>query len=68
MTGTGFGEIKIYNAESSLLSLVNSFEGHSSNILKIKPSPFKNDDALLRNYVATSGYEIKIWNVLSATN
>ncbi len=66
ITGSGL-EIRVYNSES-LLSLVNSFQAHSSNILRIKPSPFKNDDILFRNYVATSGFEIKIWNVLSATN
>ena len=56
MIGSGLGQIKIYNSESSLLSIVNSFQGHSSNILRIKPSAFKNDDALLRNFVATSKY------------
>jgi len=54
------GRIKIYN--SSSLSLVNSFQAHSSGILRIKQSPFNT------NYVATCSDDgtVKIWNVSSS--
>jgi WD40 repeat protein len=54
------GQIKIYN--SSSLSLVNSFQAHSSQIRIIKQSPFNT------NYVATCSddYTVKIWSVSSS--
>jgi WD40 repeat protein len=54
------GQIKIYNFLS--LSLVNSFQAHSSWIIRIKQSPFN------KNYVATcsSDRTVKIWNVSSS--
>jgi len=56
------GQIKIYN--SSSLSFVNSFKAHSSQINRIKPSPFNTNT----NYVATcsSDHTVKIWNVSSS--
>jgi WD40 repeat protein len=58
--GVGNGQIKIYN--SSSLSLVNSFQAHSSHIYRIKPSPFNTI------YVATCSHDktVKIWNVSSS--
>jgi WD40 repeat protein len=54
------GQIKIHNFSS--LSLVNSFQAHSSQINRINPSPFN------RNYVATCSDDntVKIWNVSSS--
>ncbi len=60
MIGDVNGQIKIYN--SSSMSLVNSFQAHSSWINRIKQSPFKT------NYVATCSFDftVKIWNVSSS--
>ncbi len=60
MIGDTSGQIKIYNCSS--LSLVNSFQAHSSNINRIKQSPFNT------NYVATCSDDgtVKIWNVTSS--
>jgi len=46
------------------LSLVNSFQAHSSHIIRIKQSPFNT------NYVATCSSDgaVKIWNVSSSLN
>jgi WD40 repeat protein len=46
------------------LSLVNSFQAHSDEIIKIKQSPFNT------NYVATCSEDrkVKIWNVASSSN
>jgi WD40 repeat protein len=65
--GDGDGLIKIYN--SSSLSLVNSFQAHSSSIYRIKQSPF-NTNNKNANYVATcsSDRTVKIWNVSSSFN
>jgi WD40 repeat protein len=54
------GQIKIYNQDS----LVNSFKAHSSDIWRIKQSPFNT------NYVATSSDDttVKIWNAASSFN
>jgi WD40 repeat protein len=54
------GQIQIYNQNS----LVNSFKAHSSDIWRIKQSPFNT------NYVATCSYDqtVKIWNVSSSFN
>ncbi len=62
MIGNKNGQIKIYNDSS--LSLVNSLKAHSSEILRIKQSPFNP------NYVATCSYDrtVKIWNVSSSSN
>jgi WD40 repeat protein len=51
------GQIKMYNQNS----LVNSFKAHSSDIFRIKQSPFNT------NFVATCSldYTVKIWNVSS---
>jgi WD40 repeat protein len=48
------------------VSLVQSFQAHSSKINRIKQSPFKN---LNSNYVATCSYDrtVKIWNFLSSS-
>jgi WD40 repeat protein len=53
--GDSNGQLQIYNSSSS--SWVNSFFGHSSNILRIKQSPFNN-------YIATGSIDgtVKIWN------
>jgi WD40 repeat protein len=58
------GQIKIYDGNSSSLSLVNSLQAHSDRIWRIKQSPFNT------NYVATSSedYKVKIWNVSSSFN
>jgi WD40 repeat protein len=60
--GNWNGKIKIFNTSS--LSLVNSFKAHSSEIWRIKQSPFKT------NYVATCSIDetVKIWNVSSSFN
>jgi WD40 repeat protein len=60
--GDGNGQIKIYNQ----YSLVNSFKSHSSDINRIKQSPFNTDT----NYVATCSYDgtVKLWNVTSSLN
>jgi WD40 repeat protein len=60
--GDSKGQIKIFNTSS--LSLVNSFKAHSSEIWRIKQSPFKT------NYVATCSIDetVKIWNVSSSFN
>jgi WD40 repeat protein len=52
------GDISIYN--SSSLSLITSFKGHSSTILRIKQSPFNKTS----NYVATCSIDdtVKIWD------
>jgi WD40 repeat protein len=54
------GKIRIYN--SSTLSLVNSFQGHSDRIFRIKQSPFVNYNN--SNYVATASFDltVKIWD------
>ena len=46
------------------MSLLNSFEAHSSHINRIKQSPFNTNT----NYVATCSDDntVKIWNVLSS--
>ncbi len=64
MIGYTNGLIKIYNENSSSLSLVNSFEAHSYSIYRIKQSPFKT------NYVATCSDDrtVKIWNAASSFN
>jgi WD40 repeat protein len=61
--GDGNGQIKIYNGNSSL-SLVNSFQAHSSYVWRIKQSVFNTNT----NYVATCSTDktVKIWNVLSS--
>jgi WD40 repeat protein len=48
------------------LSLVNSFKAHSSQIIRIKQSPFNTNTNT--NYVATCSYDtkVKIWNVSSS--
>jgi len=58
--GDSNGQIEIYNFSS--LSLLNSFQAHSSYIYRIKQSPFKI------NYVATCSWDktVKIWNVSSS--
>jgi COMPASS component SWD3 len=58
--GDSNGQIQIYNQNS----LVNSFKAHSSDINKIKQSPFNT------NYVATCSEDktVKIWNVSSSFN
>jgi WD40 repeat protein len=58
--GDGNGQIKMYNQNS----LVNSIKAHSSDINRIKQSPFNT------NYVATcsSDRTVKIWNVSSSFN
>jgi WD40 repeat protein len=58
--GDDIGQIQIYNQNS----LVNSFQAHSSDINRIKQSPFNT------NYVATCSYDgtVKIWNVSSSIN
>ncbi len=61
--GDSNGYLKIYNnSNSSSLSLVNSFQGHSSNIRKIKQSPFNSTS----NFVATCSSDTiaKIWKPL----
>ncbi len=57
--------IEIYN--SSSMSLVQSFQAHSSGINRIKQSSFNNSNS---NYVATCSGDttVKIWNVLSSTS
>ena len=52
------GQISILN--SSSLSLIKSFQGHSNRIIRIKQSPFLNNS----NYVATcsSDWTVKIWD------
>ncbi len=64
MIGDSYGQIKIYN--SSSLSLVNSFKAHSSQISRIKQSPFNTNSTA--NYVATCSEDttVKIWNVSSS--
>jgi WD40 repeat protein len=54
------GQIQIYNQNS----LVNSFKAHSSDIYRIKQSPFNTNT----NYVATCSEDktVKIWNVSSS--
>jgi WD40 repeat protein len=54
------GQIKIYSSSS----LLNSFQAHTSEIYRIKQSPFNT------NYVATCSYDklVKIWNVSSSLN
>ncbi len=66
MIGDQNGQIKIYNFSS--LSLVNSFEAHSSQINRIKQSPFNTNTNT--NYVATCSYDhtVKIWNSSSSLN
>jgi WD40 repeat protein len=62
--GDSDGQVKIYDGNSSL-SLLKSFKAHSSDIYRIKQSPFNT------NYVATCGaYDqtVKIWNVSSSFN
>jgi WD40 repeat protein len=58
--GDSNGQVKIYDGNSSL-SLVNSFQAHSSDINRIKQSPFNT------NYVATCSddYTVNVWNVSS---
>jgi WD40 repeat protein len=60
------GQIKIYNFSS--LSLVNSFQAHSSNINRIKQSPFNTNTNT--NYVATCSHDntVKIWNDSTSSN
>ncbi len=60
MIGDVNGKIKIYNQNS----LVNSFKAHSSQINRIKQSPFNT------NYVATCSWDktVKIWTVSSSLN
>ncbi len=60
MIGDLSGQIQIYNF--SPLSLVKSFQAHSSDIKRIKQSPFNT------NYVATCSDDatVKIWNVSSS--
>ena len=59
------GQIKINN-ENSLLPFVNSFQGHSGNIWRIKQSPFNTNTS----YVAACSNDktVKIWNVYSSFN
>jgi WD40 repeat protein len=54
------GQIKIYSSSS----LLNSFQAHTSDIYRIKQSPFNT------NYVATCSYDklVKIWIVSSSLN
>jgi WD40 repeat protein len=58
--GDDCGQIKIYNEKL----LVNSFEGHSTYIRRIKQCPFKTNT----HYVATCSHDkkVKIWNVHSS--
>jgi WD40 repeat protein len=58
--GDYYGQIKIYNQNSSL-AFVNSFKAHSNSFNRIKQSPFNTKT----NYVATCSYggTVKIWNV-----
>jgi len=59
--GDRSGQISIYNLSS--LSLIRSFQAHSSDIEQIKPSPFTNTS----NFVATCSFnEVKVWD--SASN
>jgi WD40 repeat protein len=60
--GDFYGQIKIYNQNS----LVNSFRAHSSQINRIKQSPFNTNTNT--NYVATCSNDtkVKIWNVSSS--
>ena len=55
----------MYNEESSF-EFVNSFQGHSNDITRIKQSPFNTNT----NYVATCSIDntVKIWNVYSSFN
>ncbi len=48
--------------------MVNSFQAHSSNIFRIKQSPFNTNTNT--NYVATCSFDetVKIWNALSSFN
>ncbi len=66
MIGDVNGQIKIYNFSS--LSLVNSFQAHSSNINRIKQSPFNTNTNT--NYVATCSHDntVKIWNDSTSSN
>jgi WD40 repeat protein len=59
------GRIKINNGNSSL-GLVDSFQAHSFQINRIKPSPFSTNT----NYVATCSEDktVKIWKVYSSFN
>ncbi len=58
-TGDSFGMIKICNVNSSL-SRATSFKAHSSEISRIKQSPFSTN----LNYVATCSWDgtVKIWD------
>jgi WD40 repeat protein len=65
--GDTLGQIKINNQNSSL-AFVNSFQANSSDIIRIKQSPFNTNTNT--NYVATcsSDQTVKIWNVYSSLN
>jgi hypothetical protein len=54
----------MYN--SSCLSLLNPFKAHSSDIIRIKQSPYNTNTNT--NYVATCSHDntVKIWNVSSS--
>jgi WD40 repeat protein len=62
--GDTIGNLKVYNYSSSSLSFLKTSQAHSSNIIRIKQSPFNN------NYFATSSSDatVKIWNILSSSN
>jgi WD40 repeat protein len=57
------GQIKVYNGTS--YALINSFQAHTSFIIRIKQSPFSN-----RSLVATCSSDgtVKIWNSFSNWN
>jgi WD40 repeat protein len=61
------GQISILN--SSSLSLIRTFQAHSSRIIRIKQSPFL-DDTSLKKYVATcsSDSTVKVWDSASSSN
>ncbi len=64
VTGDALGKMSIYFSSSSSWSLVNSFQGHSQEIYRIKQSPFIETS----NYVASCSEDltVKIWNVSSS--
>ena len=62
------GRLKISNQNdsySSSFTLINSFQGHSTYINRIKQSPFNNS-----NIIATCSHDqtVKIWHVYSSSN
>jgi WD40 repeat protein len=60
LIGDSKGQIKVYNGTS--YALIDSFQAHSSRIIRIKQSPFSN-----RNFVATCSFDsnVKIWTYKS---